>query len=202
MKNIVLLIFSFALLVSCHKDMQKGHPAPIHPEPLFLSDKIKSMIPKEYRTATYTVFKNTTNEYKYLNIKYLEHQRVHIYDNEKYNSESIYVQLTDSIDNRYYISVSASAAYSNKTKSYQYINVTLTSAINDGLIPLISISENGKANFGSLVTSHDLLDQRFINVYEDSIPTNSFSEVFYTFKEGVIGFRDINNELWVLDRIE
>ena len=201
MKNIFLTISVIALLVSCNKDMQ-NKPSPIHPDPLFLSDKIKSMIPKEYQFAKYVVFKNASYQYKNLKIEYLDYNQTKLFDNGKYDSESIYIKLSDSSESRYFVTIGASATYSAKNKSFQHISVVLKNTINNGRVADVILDENEQPLWGYLLASQNLLDKEFYSVYWDNIETISFSEIFYTIKEGVVGFRDINNELWVLEKFE
>lgn len=203
MKNISCIIFLSSLAIACHKDIQKTQSTPILPEPLVLSDKIRGMIPKEYQNSKYAVFKNSTGQYKYLSIKYSENEITKRFENEKYVSESMRVVLSDSTDSDYYIKIEASGTYSGKTKSFQSVFMSLTTAKNNGLIPIIVIDEDGSALWGDSHASRKLLDKVFLKVYQNyDIQTISFSEFFYTVQEGVVGFRDINNDLWVLEKFE
>ncbi|MCS6824953.1 MAG: hypothetical protein NZ529_11730, partial [Cytophagaceae bacterium] len=122
-----------------------------------------------------------------------------------YEAETLDFLLRDSTDNSYMISVGAYVGYSQLKQPFNYLNISLFNTINNGKIVFIEIpEERSPLLLGSFHTSKYLLDKSFTDVYEGFkfSDMSSFSDLFYTIKEGVVGFRDKNNKLWVLERFE
>lgn len=195
------LLFS---VFSCNKDVAS---LPINGNlPLLrLSKDVKNIIPIEYRHAKYAIFRNSEGEYKSLSIKIHEYTQPKFLNGERYEAECLDFILKDSTDNSYTISIGASVIYSQKQNSYNYVDIILFSSINNGKIVLISINEDQTPSMVNAFYSYKaILGKEFRNVYEGIkfSSMDSYSDIFYTIKEGVVGFRGKENELWVLDRLE
>ncbi len=214
MKNIFYIALTSLALFSCNKDIKKLEPDsptntdPVLSEKIYLSEKIKNMIPTEYRTLRYAIFKNASNEYKYMYINYKQDEEIRRIGDTFYKSEYISVTLSETEKPdfySYYISVGANGSYAEDTKlPIWWMTIQIHSFKHSGILPMIDIDDSGKTRIGKLLETHQLLDKAFSNVYVNYLmkPQDQFSEIFYNFKEGVIGFYDRENHLWVLDRYE
>ena len=189
-----LLIILIAL--SCEDDK----PIDIDPFSDIALDNIKNYIPiNDLEANTAIEFVNQVNDSKILMVKGIVEYVDKTLNGESYKTESIYYQLSEENNSSYSISIQAEGIYNEPGKPIQLLVVAINTNLTTPELPWIDIFEDG-LTLGKPRSDLDLLDKNFIdvisNVDRPDTPS-SFSKLYYNFEYGVVGFHDINNELWV-----
>ena len=160
---------------------------------------------EKFSTSTQVVFVNVDGLERYFELKYDDTNSDRPYVNdERYTTESYHITYSGDSDDQFYLDILVSSAYSRHTSGIQeYLTATLTTSANNGYIPMISIDGNGQSfTMGNRLT---LNGRSFDDVYQNLTPpadVNSFHTIYYTTKDGIVGYHGEDGELWVLDRFE
>lgn len=169
-----------------------------------LSAEIRAFIPEHYKSTGKVIFKDSLGNEKAMQLFYKDTTQQISIGSETRTGQRIDAFLQDMSDPTYYIGISATGNTSNSDHYYQFFIAAIYTNFNQGLIPMISVREDNDARTIIYTETQSLLDKTFYQVYSnpDLSLFKGYKKLYYTKKEGVVGYADKNNYLWVLDRSE
>lgn len=202
MKKIVLMFMMAVSTLSCNKELKQHNGVP---SDIIVKKAIKYIPLDIFRNKSKAVYFNINGDKKFLNIDYLERTETKIINNYKYNINELCIYLIpESESPKYQIEIKSTANYIKETEYIEYVQIILTTFINNGYMANITIGEDGNPMICQKFDEITLNDKNFLNVFAnfklDVI--NSFSRIYYTSDQGVVGFTDHNDDLWVLEGYE
>lgn len=197
MKNIIFVLLTIFIFSCKNNDTISGLP-------LLSIDKVKILIPSDYETSSRVIFKNIEDSEMVFRIETLSNVETKTINETEYQSEQFTVNLRNDDSQTMIMFITAGANYTSLENSIDYVNCGIAPSGNPGYRPTITIGSDREASFGLFEDEIDLLNKTFKNVYTNFISEDitTFSELYYTVDEGIIAFRDFQNNLWVLDRYE
>lgn len=211
MKNI-LFVLLFSIVFSCENDDKQGGDIQlVNEEFIFSIDEVKNFLPEEYFSETSIVYTNN-NEELILFVDPIESKHDLSYsDGSTHESETFEIILYNPEDINFQIVITASPNLPDGNTSKATLNNVLMPFNESGSSWNTIRFENEEAiiSFGDdFHSTLELSDRIFTDVYKRRIfpsPNNPNQEVVYSeldinSNEGVVAFRDANNELWVFDR--
>jgi hypothetical protein len=196
MKNLFTISIFIATLISCQLETSQML------DNNFSINLIKKYIPeKTYQKSKTISYINSTKIIKDFEISYDQYNLTDLMGNKL--KKDVYT-LQEKDNSLYYISISAQPELHDNIV-YERLYVDLLTSLNQGLTANIIIDQNGETWFNSKENELSLLGKSFKNVYVGKIPKDDIvgcNQIYYTSKEGVIGFADDKGDLWVLHEIK
>lgn len=168
-------------------------------------DHVIHLVAQSYFESTKVIYRNENNIERVFNISVDEKVEQRLFENKNYKSEKLWISITaeEAPKISFYIS-----GYGNYTSLDSYVTDLTCGIFDDSFqnyTPSISLNiENPFFVLTTIENEVELLGNIFQEVFTHPKiqGLDSYSELFYTVEKGIIGFRDQNNELWVLDRYE
>lgn len=163
---------------------------------------VKNQVPLSLlETYSEISFENSTGDIKKFSIDFKNREVEKPSGDDKYTTEEIDINLTNDKDD-YALNIYLSSNKIND-KINEFLQAALYTNLNNGLIPAISIGDDGQALICELIDNTVLNGKEFRNVFRnyssaDAIGNDSFEFIYYTIEMGIIGFKDEFGDLWVL----
>jgi len=207
MKNIVFLI-SVLLVLACSEN--ENDLAVTTVEGHYLNvDLVKDYLPDFYFNEAVIVYKNSTGEEWTLNTTSNESVREKTYEGAMYKAGNFEVNLFDPDNLNFHIVLTGSAQYSSAgiglnlggiLMPFNASGTTWNSVRFVNGEPVVGLGDD----FNESITLYGRTFQDvFVRIGKDGFEQHeAYSELDLNSKEGVVAFRDENNELWVFDRVE
>ena len=194
---------SMFFLSACEKDKPTNSPAETVDIKL---EKVIHYLPiDKFKQNSVAVFVNQDGDEKTLNISITEDVAEKVIDGKPYKAERIRLQYSDPDNSHYTPDIVASANYTSAGVYNEYVSCTLYTSVHNGFLPQITIDDNGEALFSGYYETYSILDKEFINVFASLVPPdlqNSFSKIYYTVEDGVIGFEGEKGIIWVFKKFK
>jgi hypothetical protein len=196
MKKILIFIL-ILLLSSCEKEVTVAENS--SELQILKVDNIKNLLPlvaSNFKTKT--VFYNDKGDEIIFDFILQEELKEKKVDSKTYFAEEISGSyINESIPGYSLYFVGSGNYYKDES------NLFVTAGINQFLVPgvsLLTIHEDGTPVLATYYNNIQLLDKEFEAVFSNIINPNatSFREIYYNATYGVIGFKDIQNDLYVL----
>ncbi len=188
-------LFLFGILFSCsgsHEPSDKN---------IYRLNGVKNYIPIEiFEGSSNVIFENGNGSLKEFSIDFERREVEKSRGNSKYVTEELEVNLINS-DEEYYINIYVSSNKLNNNIN-EFIDASLYTSANNGLIPSIKVDGNGDALICRILSQTTLNNKLFDNVYTNFTnplsSNDSFKSIYYTSDQGIVGFYDGAGELWNL----
>ena len=199
MKKSILLFCTLLILFSCGKEYGESEENYIK-----LSDAI-NFFSNEFKEATRIAFKNIESETKVMTVNSLYRiVSVDISDKKRY-LENIDITLHHEDYPHYPILLHGTGLFqqgSDAVSPFLGINFMYTDE-KYAIISSLNISDPdfspGLIKFYGEITLNNVVFKNVYSVIKEE--NDAYSEFYFSQKEGVVGFSDENNELWVYDKI-
>jgi hypothetical protein len=187
--------------ISCTKDM---HPViPQAPTSYSLPIEYKKLIPTQYRDLKKLTFTDVNLKEKVLNISYVEGVYEFTLTDRTVKTEVVTATLTEEGVNTFSIGLAANFGILSATEEVKP-SMGVSLRCHGYLAPSIGLGPTEKLAFPGYYAGKVVLNGvTFEEVYASDdwakqLGQTSYTEVFYHRQKGIIGFRDINNALWIL----
>jgi hypothetical protein len=206
MKTITLVLCFAGLLSGCSNDPDTGAlPASALPDLTLI--ECRDMIPAATLAAhQFAIFRNSQGEEKQLELHIREYSGLLRYQHFPYQSEIIQVRYLDRDDDQYLPEIIASNEYQDMETTEEFVRVRVNADINTNFTPTLVLCPELDCPFlEKYFESIEIAGLPFSKVYANYAQPpqlNSFTKVFYTFEEGIVGFEGYDGELWALVRLE
>jgi len=202
MSGLLGLVF---LLYSCEKDPETNLLPANALGTLHLSSS-KNLIPLEIlKPDVHAIFINAEGQEKVLQLQVNQMVRNQSYQGFHYDAEYLEISYSDRDDQTYLPTVSAHADYDDLKNYSETVWVNIQSVYNKGYTPTLILCPDLQCPYlKRTVDDFTLAGHSFQHVFASCAPPsqfNSFSEVYYTLDKGIVGFRGLNGEMWVLERL-
>jgi hypothetical protein len=173
--------------------------------PKLTIDHLKHLVAQPYFESVKVVYKNADNIEKVFHISFKEEVEQRSFENKIYESEKIGIGLTNDETPKIALYITVGGNYTSLTNHSNYAICGISPFGDGNYRPSITLNSDGGFFILTVIENElELLGKKFLNVFTNhkNEAADSYSELFYTVEKGIIGFRDQNNELWVLDRYE
>lgn len=207
MKSYLVFICLCIAIVACQNDQNANpDPKPTSLPNLTLSSALQLLPVNTLKEGQVAIFVNESGEELPLNLKFENGTIERNFDGIKYQSEYISVEYNeDKVGSHFFPSIRTNDEYSGFESSEEVLTVTLLTSYNEGFIPNIVLKDNKDPMFGNYVESITIANHTFNKVFTNTFsPPNfdSFTKLYYTVEQGIVGFEGEQREMWALDRIE
>lgn len=171
------------------------------------ADGANKFLPTAYKAQKKVLYKNQTGETKLLSIRFLADAVEYTWGGQTYLSDRIDVALYDETDAYFVIRVLGGANYSQNNQVVHSVAFDLMPGSEFWLLASVLLDENGKRSeplfFGTFLAEVELNSRKFKECFfSENKGKDAFSELYVNSTEGVVAFRDKNNELFVFDKFE
>ena len=217
MKNLIFILFSILLFsFGCNSD-DAPKESDVNQNNLLSHvdiNEIKANIPDFYIDNTKIIFKDENNLEKKFNVYRTEEEKSNTIDGFSYSSDNLLIKLISDDSSPIIIELRGIANYDDEYKLQKSLSMSFAPT-SPGISGTSSFTviffENGQplaSMFGVKVLEESvvLLGKEFNNVYGYSNMgepiSDSYGQLLFNSTNGVIGFRDRNNKLWVFERFE
>ncbi len=203
---ITILFISTILLLGCKNDDKNSTITPTINSHLNI-DEVKDFLPSAYKNGSILVYKNENNEEWLLSTNYFEAIEERQFEGVMYKNDAFQASIFDSEDHSFQISISGQANYSKPYEVVKSISFDLMPLNPTGTVGVFVRFTDGQPIVNTFSNFHEKLtlnNKVFDAVYVGNSRLNGFekySEIYVNKNEGVVAFRDKNNDLWVFDRI-
>jgi hypothetical protein len=205
MKNVLYQSLILLIFISCQTDQNVDPiPGPSPVQDAFLTTT-KNYVPLDtLKDGAKVVFVNEAGDERALTLKVEQGFRTQYLNGDPYESEYYNIFYIDTISSIFYRpTIRLQSEYSDLTHKNE---VAIISLFNYLLYsPKVIIEADGNVFFGNMEGPKEIAGRTFQNVYANFIDPQldqDYSIIYYTIKEGVVGFEGENNVMWALDRIE
>lgn len=196
MKNLFVLTILITTLISCQRETSQML------DNNYSINLIRKFIPENiYKKSKTISFINSENKIKDFQISYNQFKVTDLH-NRNLNKEVYTLQEND--NSLFFITLSAQPEL-HDNRVYERLYVELLTSLNQGLTASVIIDQNGETWFNSKKNEISLLNKSFKDVYVGEIPKEDViacNLIYYTSKEGVVGFTDEKGDLWALHQIK
>lgn len=205
-KYLFILIALTVTTFSCKKDYVSEDSF----EENLKIDIVREFLPQSYFQKTILVYKNSAKEELKLVVNSKESSAERFFDQKKYTSEQFEITLYNPKNLLFQIILTGNTNYSNSGEIVTTLGGILMPFNSSGSTWSTIRFDNNKPTVSFGDDFHEkilLLDNEFDDVYvtigkDGNTQHSAYSELDINSKNGVVAFRDENNELWVWDRIE
>ena len=212
MKNTFkLFLFAFIfLLFGCNQDeafnTNNGSQEPPVAAAHISTTDIVEYLPEEYLQNRKAMYKDRAGNEKLLNSAFIESKEERTEFGRTYSHDRFLVRLFDESDTDFMIEVDGYGLYTQSGEVQKVIGAILMPMNPTGSSSVSVLFEDGQpivTQFDDFRETVSFFGKSFEKVYL-SISTfsvhDSFSEIHFNFTEGVVAFRDKNDEMWIFDR--
>lgn len=206
-KNIIIAFIGVLFLTSCEKENSNKLP---FSESHLEINAVKSFLPASYFQGAKFIFKDLSGNEKEIHSVSTETTRELTEGEFTYMADNFNVLLFDPADEIFKIVITGNANYSSNGSPVRYLVAMLMPFNASGNTPgTIDFEEEGPiisqtVDFrSSIELNNKVYNNVFMNFGMNGLDRyDSYSELDINSELGVVAFRDENNELWNLDRIE
>lgn len=199
--KISILLCAVLFTVSCSDSNDNLLPDDQLPD--FNLDEVRHFIPDIYKESSKAIYINAEGEEKIFEIDYSEEMVDGKFMDKTFQFERIPIEITNDDYPKTSLYILGTGNYTRLDYYHTYVVCGISPFGPPGIRPTLTMGIEGPLA-APLEEEKILLDRTFRQVYRsDGLEENdAFSEMFYTAAEGIVGFRDFENTLWVLDRYE
>jgi hypothetical protein len=206
MKTFTLVLCAAGLLSGCSTDPDTG-ALPSSALPDLALVECRDMIPAAtLANHQFAIFRNTHGDEKLLELHVREYAGQLQYQHFPYQSEIIQIQYTDRDDDQYLPEIIASNEYQDMETTEEFVRVRVVADANSNFTPTLVLCPDLDCPYlEKYFESIEIAGLPFSNVYANYTQPpqfNSFTKVFYTFDQGIVGFEGYDGELWALSRLQ
>lgn len=208
MKNLTLFVGLFAfLIVGCTSDDQQPKGGSL--ETIHLDD-IRNLLPETLLSNTTAVFKDASGAERRFNVVYQDTFLMRSLDGQEYTHEQLAIGYYDDNKPGFRMNIFGIGLYTSDLHPQYSITALLMPGNSSGNAIVDIEVENGinvinPYPFDLYHTSLDILLETFNDVYVGiniNEEITGFSEIMLNLHKGIVGFRDVNDDLWAFDRFE
>lgn len=195
-KTTILLIF----LISCNKE----NPNSLANLNKSLSvESFREFIPENKFTDLQKIY--FINSYGELKDIYLINSGQEFYqrkrDDFEFETQTVFYSFSEKPTSDYELIISLSSNYDSDFDPVYTLFVQNFTSSNSDINPAITLELEENWGTFEFFKEYSLNGRKFFDVYKSKIPfaVESYSVVYYTKKDGIIGFDDQNQTLWVMN---
>ena len=206
MNSRVLTLLLGCALLACEKEPAISELPASHLSDLSLSAAYALVPLSTFQEYRYAVFTNSSGATKRLELSVSDRTQLQQYQTFNYNAQTVDIHYADPTDASYTPVINLRTRYEDLSETAEYVEASILTDVNPNYHPVVILCPGPSCPYLEQYLDHvEIAGLPFSRVYCNYPPPShmkSFTTVFYTLDQGIVGFKGYDGEAWALSRFE
>lgn len=207
MKTMFISLTMFLFFVGCQNEQNiNPDPEPTSLPNLTLGATLQLLPNTLLKGGNAAIFVNESGQELRFSLTYERGTKQKTFEGITYQAEFVYVNYDeDKVGSHFYPSIRIDENYDEYDSSEEVLSAFIMTSYNGGFLPSVTMIDKTTPMFWKYIESVTIANHIFNKVYTNMVSPpefDSFTIIYYTVEQGIVGFEGEQREMWALDRIE